>query len=464
MWGPTPRDFKARWWGLVVLGLALTAIGQPQESKPGAPSPVIKVEVKQVLVPVIVTDRKGHYVTGLKASDFQVFEDGVLQTLAAFNTQEEGAASLLEPEPATPGQRPAASSPGPPAETNLSVRQTYFVCLDTLNSAFENFAQVRDALRKLFKQERSADSQYALLALGRYPVIVQNLTRNAASMLEVLDGKELSKAIQLSESMNLVAQEADLGRMLTGYCERCPCAGGSSPTTRTSGGSGRVCSGQWGKIEMWASAAAFERYNLARDFTSQLRSVVEQLAKQPGKRHLIFVSDGFNVRPGRDLFGLMAIYANDPGELLRNPVESLESEIQTIIRLATAYNVTFYTLDSKGLYAAVGGGYDASGEYQLTRGAGVILPQVQQQKETNALDTQAPLGELAEATGGVFFHNSNDLFKGMRQSLADGREYYLLVYVPTNPAADGKFREIKVQVKSGSVLVRAKRGYWAATN
>lgn len=464
MWGPMPREFKARWWGLVVFGLALRANALPQESKPGAPSPVIKVEVKQVLVPVIVTDRKGHYVTGLRASDFQVFEDGVLQTLAAFSTQEEGGASLLQPEPATPGQRPAASSPGPTAETNSSVRQTYFICLDTLNSAFENFAQVREALRKLFKQERSADSQYALLALGRYPVIVRNLTRDAASMLEVLNGKELSKAIQLSESMNLVAQEADLGRMLAAYCERCPCAGGALPSSQTSGGAAQVCSGQWGKIEMWASTAAFERNNLARGFLSQIRSVVEQLANQPGKRHLIFVSDGFNARPGRDLFGLMAIYANDPGELLRNPVESLESEIQTVIQLATTNNVTIYTLDSKGLYTVVGGGYDASGEVQLTRGVGVILPQIQQQKETNALDTEAPLGELAAATGGVFFHNSNDLFKGLRQSLAEGREYYLLAYVPTNPAADGKFREIKVQVKGGSVLVRAKRGYWATAN
>jgi VWFA-related protein len=464
MWGPIARDFKARWLGLVVFGLALTAIALPQESKPGAPSPVIKVEVKQVLVPVIVTDRKGHYVTGLKASDFQVFEDGVPQALAAFNTQEEGAASLLQPEPATPGQQPAASSPGPPAETNSSVRQTYFICLDTLNSAFENFAQVRDALRKLFKQERSADSQYALLALGRYPVIVRNLTREAASMLEALNGKELARAIQHSESTNLIAQEAELSRMLAKYCQRCPCAGGSVPSSRTSGGTGQVCSGEWGKIEMWAGAAVLDRNNLARDFLGQLRSLVEQLANQPGKRHLIFVSDGFSMRPGRDLFGLMAVYSDDPGELLRNPVESLESEIQTIIRLATAHNVAFYTLDSKGLYSVAGGGYDATGEYELTRSAPVLLPRVQQQKETNALDTQAPLGELAAATGGVFFHSSNDLFKGMRQSFADGREYYVLAYVPTNPAADGKFREIKVQVKSGNVLVRAKRGYWATPN
>jgi VWFA-related protein len=63
----------------------------------------------------------------------------------------------------------------------------------------------------------------------------------------------------------------------------------------------------------------------------------------------------------------------------------------------------------------------------------------------------------------VFVRNTNDLAQGMRQALADGREYYLLAYVPSNTAADGKFREIKVEVREKNLLVRAKRGYWAPT-
>jgi len=131
-----------------------------------------------------------------------------------------------------------------------------------------------------------------------------------------------------------------------------------------------------------------------------------------------------------------------------------------VIRLATARDVVFYTLDSRGLYTSVGGGYDACGEYQMTR-IMVLPPEIQQEKETLAIENQAAMAELAAATGGVFFHNSNDLLGGMRQAFADGREYYLLAYVPTNTAANGKFREIKVQIKGKDVVVRAKRGYWA---
>jgi hypothetical protein len=46
-----------------------------------------------------------------------------------------------------------------------------------------------------------------------------------------------------------------------------------------------------------------------------------------------------------------------------------------VIRLATARDVVFYTLDSRGLYTSVGGGYDASGEYQMTR-IMVLLPEI----------------------------------------------------------------------------------------
>ena len=36
----------------------------------------IREEVRQVLVPVVVIDKKGHHVTGLQASDFHVSEGG----------------------------------------------------------------------------------------------------------------------------------------------------------------------------------------------------------------------------------------------------------------------------------------------------------------------------------------------------------------------------------------------------
>jgi VWFA-related protein len=454
---------------LLGLGLALAcsicretlAVQQPapnpQPSSPaGAISPtVIRVRVNQVLVPVIVTDRKGHHVTGLKQGDFEVLEDGVPQKLVSFNTEESGAAELFSGPAAGPGGLLDASQSGTGAKLP---RQTYIVCLDTLNSSFADFNQIRGALRKLFKEEQSADSQYALVALGRQPAVIQNLTPDAGQVLAAIESKDLTRAIERSESTNLAYQEWELSSMLGEYCQRCACAGAA-----TASADGQVCTGKWQKIELWAGSAAQERDALTRSFLHDLLTLVEQLSVQHGKRTLVFVSDGFNLRPGRDLFGLMAAYAGDPGELLHDPAGSLEPELQAIIRLAASRNVTFYTLDSRGLSGTAAGGFDASGEYEMTR-VMVLLPKIQQDKEMAAHENQDALGELAAATGGVFYRNSNDLFKGLRQSFADGREYYLLAYAPAASAADGKFREIKVQVRAPNLVVRAKRGYWAPTN
>jgi Ca-activated chloride channel homolog len=49
---------------------------------------VVRIETQLVSVPAVVTDRTGRPLTGLKASDFQVFEDGRPQKIANFSTTE----------------------------------------------------------------------------------------------------------------------------------------------------------------------------------------------------------------------------------------------------------------------------------------------------------------------------------------------------------------------------------------
>ena len=50
-------------------------------------SPAIRSEVKEVLVPAVVTDGHGHHVLNLKVSDFQVLEDGKPQRIVALSTE-----------------------------------------------------------------------------------------------------------------------------------------------------------------------------------------------------------------------------------------------------------------------------------------------------------------------------------------------------------------------------------------
>jgi VWFA-related protein len=70
--------------------------------------------------------------------------------------------------------------------------------------------------------------------------------------------------------------------------------------------------------------------------------------------------------------------------------------------------------------------------------------------------------QLARATGGIYFHESAEMLKQFRSALADGRQFYVLAYVPKNSAHDGKFRSITVETTDKKLSIRAKSGYWAA--
>jgi VWFA-related protein len=71
------------------------------------------------------------------------------------------------------------------------------------------------------------------------------------------------------------------------------------------------------------------------------------------------------------------------------------------------------------------------------------------------------MAQLARETGGQFFENSNNLLKGIRTAFADGREEYVLAYVPANTNMDGQFRKIAVELKDKKLRVAAKAGYWS---
>jgi VWFA-related protein len=92
---------------------------------------------------------------------------------------------------------------------------------------------------------------------------------------------------------------------------------------------------------------------------------------------------------------------------------------------------------------------------------GVLLTDMDREASSVEFQNGSGMEQLAQATGGVYFHDSNDMLKQFRSVLADGREYYLLAYVPKDGTQDGKFRKISVDVTGKKLHVRAKSGYWA---
>lgn len=415
--------------------------------------PVLKADVRQVLVPVVVTDKKGHHVLGLKVDDFQVSEDGAPQTIIAFSTSSESLVtteSAPAPNIAAPGM--AKTGVAPKAVPPPIPKRTYLVCVDTMHSAFSNFVRVSEALKKFFAQEQGDDSQYALVALGRKVRVVQDSTRDSAKILEAVGSKQFQKMIQDSEAINMVRDAQNFrNQMKDDYCKHCAC---EAFGTRTDGPG---CAGATGRVQGTLLGVGQRTEFLDLDFLRGLNELVKATASMPTMRTVILISDGFNRFPGRELYAIMDGFGPSTNRMLQFNPGDAEPPLQKVLKLAVQYNVKFYTIDSRGLYAAASLG---SSSFDASNGA-VIPEKVDQNQMTTAHENTDALYQLAHETGGTFFENNNDLLKGIERAFADSREYYLLAYSPTNKAADGTFRKIAVEVKGRKLLVNAKAGYWA---
>jgi VWFA-related protein len=432
------------------------AFGQALQQDPAAaPDITIRTDVQQVLVQVVVTDKQGHRVTGLKSSDFEVLEDNIPQGIISLTTGLE--ATVMENRGERQARKTMSETGIATRPTEARVRTTYLICVDALHSSYANFSRVRSALSKFFKEEQGEDSQYGLVIIGRESVMVQPFTTDPGAVLQSVRGKEFQKAIRTSEASGLNADVANLKQMVDDYCGKCPC-GPTAPPGDAKG----ACSAKKAEIRAFVDGTAERTATLTRSFLKQLQGVIGQLSALPTARRLLLISDGFTLEPGRELYGVLSAFMpNDPAWRF-NPRDS-EPELEPILRFAFARNVSVYSLDSRGVYGPgdIGTLADATTQGVFRPSAGMVQPKIDQQARIVAAGNATVMELLAQATGGAFFQNNNDLADGIRRSFADGRQYYLLAYTPTNKVMDGGFRRITVHVKDKSRSVRAKAGYWA---
>jgi len=469
----------ARHTVLAALILVTSAAGAQSLSPPQVPT--IRNEVKEVLVPVVVTDRHGHYVTDLRMSDFTVLEDGKPQRIVALHTEVQSLTSVATSSAsaaAVPGSMVAPNRDRIPNATDP--RRTYLILVDTLHSSFANFKGVHDALGKLFEKEQAGDAQYAVMALGRELKVVQDSTRDVAAALAAVRAKEFSNLILDSEANNLAIAADQFTALMRQYCSLCFCEsagqmGGNGPK---GGGTLEMpeCPDAKNRVQAFLNSYSERAYLLDQTFLHQLKEIVRAIATMPTSRTIMFISDGFNRFPGRELYAILLGYGpQDHGFQFSN--RDMQPEFDAVLKVATGNNVKFYTLDSRGLYTVLsvpGSGFSASSssspmnaqmDSRTSPNLAAGVPEAATSQTVSAARERTDiLRELAHQTGGLFFENNNDLLQGLRQAIADGREYYVLSYVPENKTPDGTYRKIAVVVRKPDWRVTAKAGYWATAN
>jgi hypothetical protein len=132
--------------------------------------------------------------------------------------------------------------------------------------------------------------------------------------------------------------------------------------------------------------------------------------------------------------------------------------VDAAARALSGANVAIYPVDARAL-TTLGGVFNASTSPSFTA--------MQLQNAAGRAPDLAPIRDvgtmqaLAEATGGRVFENTNDIEGAVRSAIDDSRSLYTLGYYPDHNQWDGKFREIKVQVKHAGVETRYRNGYMA---
>jgi VWFA-related protein len=430
---PDNAKFKAQYERLQ------SAAARPVQ--PQTAGPTIKVEVRQVLVPVVVTDKEGHHMTGLKQADFRVFEDGVEQKISGFSVED---ASV--PGSPAPSRIPAAAkdlggehTAAPPSA--VPVRRTYLICIDTLHTAFASLNSIRESLAKMFHSQGAGDSQYVVLSLGDSTQMVQGPTSDPKTALQAVASKNFQKIFMSSRKSSV---EADLRQYRQELEEARKACDSGDPS----------CNSRKMRLPAEANHLTQQDRTYALAFLGQFRGLVQQLSKQGGRRAIILFSDGFGMVPGKEAWDLLAVYFPEIPESGLRALDRM-TDLEPVLRVAANNNIPVYTIDARGLYTSPF--FDASNSGATAR----LAPAVMSVMNQNASDAGDTLAEVANATGGTAFQNSNDMLGGLERALADGRQYYMLAYVPSNSENDGKFRRITVQVSNGKLLITAKRGYWA---
>jgi VWFA-related protein len=361
-----------------------------------------KVNTNLVLVNVVVRDKQGNLVRGMKQDEFQLFEDGKPQTISDFGFEDTDAIALESQN--IPGVTGVAGAPPPPPPDPQSAdemrnRRIMILFFDfTAMDPEQIDRSVTTAKRFVEKQMAPADL-VALVSLASSMRLDLDLTANRERIQRVLDSYISGQG-----------QGFDAGD--TGSAEGTPETGGSFTPDDTD----------------------YNVFNTDRKLEA-LESLMQTLGGIQQKKSIIYFSNGIS----------------------RSGIEN-QAALRGATAMAIKTNCSIYPVDIRGLLAMPPGGEAQSASIHgvsAYTGAATI-----NQFESNA-SSQETLSTLAADTGGKAFLDSNDFGQVFQRVQKDTSAYYVLGFYSTNTTQDGAYRRLQVRVKRADVKIEFRQGYYA---
>jgi len=406
---------------LVILAVAAVFRAQekppakPQE-KPPAPapqamSPVIEnVEVSVTSIDVIVTDSKGNRVPGLTKEDFQVLQDGVPQNITNFYAVT-GGKVLLED-----GQTVSIEEPKAAAVVPQELKARYVIYIDNLNIQPLNRNRMFKRLKEFVQQTVGKQAEAMVVVFNRSLKIRKKMTDDPSEILQVLEEIE-------GETGGASSQVGDRKDTLQRINDA------TSPD----------------QAESIARQYA-EAYRNDLEFSVDgIRDTVNGLAGMPGRKVLVYVSEGLPATVGLEMYDVIQQKFQENANSLSQFEFDMNSRYASIVQAANAQGVTIWALDASGLQ--VDDMITAENKTMDVRPSSFIM-------RTNM---QAPLQLMAEQTGGMAAINTNDWKSSLDDLASDFSNFYSIGYRSTKATVD-KPHSIEVIVKRKGMHARTRRG------
>lgn len=439
----------------------ITVIAQRPTPSP-TPVPqddVLRVITNLVQIDIVVTDNEGRQITDLGPEDFEISENGKAQKITHFSYIPTTTAATTRPE-ATVGPAAKGTVPAEPARLRRDqVRRTIALVVDDLGLSFESIGFVRQALKKFVDEQMQPNDLVALLRTSAGVGTLQQFTSDKRLLHAAIDRVRWYPQGRSGLSPARTLEEPSAGSDFRDSLQ----------------------------FMREAEDKRAELYSVGT--FGALAPIVKSLGDMPARKSLILFSEAFRLftAEGRNTQLILAM--------------------QRLTEQANAASVTIYTMDASGLQTDTITAADKEGaraymitpeQFASTAGADnsvatnapprtlpradTLAAQAERDSQNafrrlNALmdharsarfESQSVLSYLANATGGLFMKNRNDLGAALGRIMDDQKGYYLIGYRPDDAGIDStgrrQMRSLTVKVKRSGVKSRTRSSYLGLTD
>ncbi|MEO6213389.1 MAG: VWA domain-containing protein [Vicinamibacterales bacterium] len=385
-----------------------------QQQQPPAP-PKFKSTTALVEVDAIILDKNGQFVPGLKAEDLELREEGKPQQIQQFYmvTHDRAQRSDL-PDVA---QLPNAQQAG---------HRVFVILFDEGHLANDSLLRSKAGAENFINRQLGPGDIGGIFVdggmfKGRMTTDRAELLSGVRAVHPAFDNRQALLAP--FREFPRIPSEVDATRVADGARELVDDLG-----TKACNEDPQACSAAGGlqAVENLIQMKSRLYVRQARMLTSQtlqnLRTVIKGLSHFPGRKTVVFMTEGFYVEESR-------------------------STLEQVSAQASRAGVTIYSIDGRGNIN--------------TMSANTDVVRMERARST-AFDTGTDGPTILTAgTGGFMVSGIDDMSRAFGLVVRDTSTYYVIGYQPANTKMDGKFRKIELKSKVPGLKIRARRGYAA---